>query len=33
VLQPRLANPPQPGRKRQLLATVLMPGGGQPRSD
>jgi hypothetical protein len=26
VLQPRLANAPQPGRKRQLLATILMPG-------
>lgn len=28
VLQPRLANPPGPGRKRQLLATVFLPGAG-----
>jgi Helix-turn-helix domain len=27
VLQPRLANAPTSGRRRQLLATVLMPGG------
>ena len=27
VLQPRLANPPTPGRERRLLATVLLPGG------
>jgi hypothetical protein len=27
VLQPRLANAPTPERRRQLLATVLMPGG------
>jgi DNA-binding transcriptional ArsR family regulator len=26
VLQPRLANPPRPGRKRRILATVLLPG-------
>jgi hypothetical protein len=26
VLQPRLANPPQPGRKRRILSTVLLPG-------
>jgi hypothetical protein len=26
ALQPRLANPPKPGRKRRLLATVLLPG-------
>jgi hypothetical protein len=31
VLQPRLANPPAPGRKRQLLATALLPGGDQSR--
>lgn len=33
VLQPRLAHSPQPGRKRQLLATVLMPGGDQRRGE
>jgi hypothetical protein len=33
VLQPRLANAPRSDRKRQLLATVLMPGGGRPRSE
>src|SRR5215475_6996882 len=26
VLQPRLANPPRPGRKRRILGYVLMPG-------
>ncbi|MEY9964189.1 hypothetical protein ABIA33_002231 [Streptacidiphilus sp. MAP12-16] len=26
VLQPRVANPPAPGRKRRILATVLLPG-------
>jgi hypothetical protein len=26
VLQPRLANPPKPGRSRRILATVLLPG-------
>ena len=26
VLQPRLANPPKPGRRRRILATVLLPG-------
>jgi hypothetical protein len=26
VLQPRLANPPAPGRKRRILGTVLLPG-------
>jgi Helix-turn-helix domain len=26
VLQPRIANPPKPGRKRRILATVLLPG-------
>ena len=26
VLQPRLANPPGPGRKRRILGTVLLPG-------
>ena len=30
VLQPRLANAPAPDRKRQLLATVLLPAGRQP---
>src|SRR6266542_1560928 len=27
VLQPRLANPPAPGRKRRILGTLLLPGG------
>jgi hypothetical protein len=27
VLQPRLANPPGPGRKRPILGYVLLPGG------
>jgi len=27
VLQPRLANPPAPGRKRRILGTILLPGG------
>ena len=27
VVQPRLANAPKPGRKRRILATVLLPGG------
>ena len=31
VLQPRLANAPRPGRRRQLLATVLMPSAQRPR--
>ncbi len=26
VLQPRLANPPAPGRRRRILGTVLLPG-------
>jgi hypothetical protein len=26
VLQPAAANPPRPGRKRRILATVLLPG-------
>jgi hypothetical protein len=26
VLQPRLANPPGPGRKRRVLGYVLLPG-------
>ena len=26
VLQPRLANPPRPGRKRRILGSVLLPG-------
>jgi hypothetical protein len=30
VLQPRVANPPKPGRKRRILTTVLLPG---PESD
>ena len=28
VLQPRLANPPRPGRKRRILGSVLLPGSG-----
>jgi hypothetical protein len=27
ALQPRLANPPAPGRKRRILGTILLPGG------
>jgi dsRNA-specific ribonuclease len=30
VLQPRLANPPAPGRTRRILATVLLPGTPEP---
>jgi hypothetical protein len=30
VLQPRLANPPKPGRTLRLLTTVLLPGGQAP---
>jgi hypothetical protein len=30
ALQPRLANPPKPGRKLRLLTTVLLPGGEAP---
>jgi hypothetical protein len=26
VLQPRVTNPPKPGRKRRILATVMLPG-------
>jgi hypothetical protein len=26
VVQPRLANPPKPGRTRRIFATVLLPG-------
>jgi hypothetical protein len=26
VFQPRIANPPRPGRERRILATVLLPG-------
>ncbi|MEU9886379.1 helix-turn-helix domain-containing protein [Sphaerisporangium sp. NPDC051011] len=37
VLQPAAANPPRPGRKRRILATVLLPGeqagGGRPDND
>jgi DNA-binding transcriptional ArsR family regulator len=28
VLEPRLANPPAPGRSRRVLATILLPGDG-----
>jgi hypothetical protein len=28
VLQPRLAKPPGPGRKRRILYSVLLPGPG-----
>ena len=31
VLQPRVANAPKPGRKRRILATVLLPGA-EPRA-
>jgi hypothetical protein len=30
VLQPRLANPPRPGRRRRILGTVLIPGENAP---
>jgi Helix-turn-helix domain len=30
VLQPRMANPPKPGRKLRLLTQVLLPGGEAP---
>ena len=30
VLQPAAANPPRPGRKRRILATVLLPGDAAP---
>ncbi len=33
VLQPRLAHAPDPGRKRQLLATVLLPAARAARRD
>jgi hypothetical protein len=28
VFEPRLANAPKPGRKRRILGSVLLPGGG-----
>lgn len=30
VLQPRLANPPRPGRRRRIVGTVLLPGEDAP---
>ena len=30
VLQPRLANPPRPGRRRRILGTILLPGEDAP---
>ena len=36
VLQPRMASPPGPGRRRRILASVLLPGDGavhEPTSD
>ncbi|MDQ2839362.1 MAG: helix-turn-helix domain-containing protein [Actinomycetota bacterium] len=30
VIQPRLANPPKPGRRRRILGTVLLPGEDAP---
>lgn len=30
AVQPRLANAPRPGRKRRILATVLLPGSETP---
>jgi hypothetical protein len=33
VLQPAAANPPAPGRKRRILATVLLPGEELPRDE
>lgn len=32
VLQPRIANPPKPGRRRRILGTVFIPGGEQAAS-
>lgn len=32
VVQPRLANPPGPGRRRRILGTVLLPGEDAPPS-
>ena len=29
VFEPRLANAPKPGRKRRILGSVLLPGGGE----
>jgi hypothetical protein len=31
VLQPRLANPPRPGRRRRILGTILLPGEEEPQ--
>jgi len=31
VLQPRMASPPGPGRRRRILASVLLPGDGAER--
>jgi hypothetical protein len=31
VLQPRLANPPRPGRRRRILGTILLPGEEAPQ--
>ena len=33
VLQPRLANPPRPGRRRRILGTILLPGEDARASD
>jgi hypothetical protein len=33
VLQPRVANAPKRGRKRRILATVLLPGAEDPQRD
>jgi Helix-turn-helix domain len=33
VIQPRLANPSRPGRKRRILATVLLPNDGPTPAD
>jgi hypothetical protein len=33
ILQPRIANLPKPGRKRRILATVLLPGAAEPSAD
>jgi hypothetical protein len=29
IFEPRLANPPKPGRKRRILGSVLLPGNGE----
>jgi hypothetical protein len=33
MIQPRLANPPTPGRRRRMLRTILLPGVEQASTD